>query len=56
MSFSEDHGLTTAGKEFVLGYMAQSDPGLAAKAVETLKDLAADGIPPGPEYWFKVPI
>jgi len=52
MSFSKDNHLTPAGESFVLGYMAGADPELAETALEALRDLEADGTPPGPGYWM----
>jgi len=53
MSFSKDNRLTPAGESFVLGYMAGAAPELAETALEALRDLEADGIPPEAGYWTK---
>lgn len=52
MGFSEEHGLTLAGTSFVLGWMTNRDPSLAAEALEALREYASgNDTPPG--YWLR---
>jgi hypothetical protein len=48
---SKDNGLTPAGSEFMLGYMAGTDPNLAAEALAALREYAASDTNISPEYW-----
>lgn len=53
---SRENGLTEAGSEFVLGYMASKAPDLAAEALKALRDYAAEeGHALDASYWLKDP-
>jgi hypothetical protein len=54
MGFVEDNHLTPAGEAFLIGYMTNAAPQLAAKAVEALKAMEADYRGPAPGYWIHV--
>lgn len=54
MGFAVDNHLTPAGKAFLLGYMVNAAPGLAAQAIEHLKAMEADYRGPG-DYWISEP-
>lgn len=49
---AQESGLTEAGASYILGYMANAAPDLAARALISLKELEADYRGPGPGYWF----